>query len=84
MGSAGRIAWVIGQFKKQQLSDTEKLVLIALADYPAEQEYVIDTYALDPTAAAEAFTNLLLRGLVRYQEGAAYVYELVGPGECEE
>ncbi len=79
IGSAATTNWVIEQFKHLKLSDSEKLILLALADSPARFENLVARYNLDPRATQKVLELLSQKGLVYYQDNRDYVYAVWVP-----
>ena len=81
MGSHATISWVIDDlFKRVKLTDSEKLVLLALADSPATMERLTSRYNLDPKRTEAVLQRLSLKGLVYYPKSkSGYVYAVCVP-----
>ncbi len=80
MGSIARIAWAYEQFKRHKLPDSEKLVLLLLADSPASVEYLVSEYDLNPDSTQMVLDWLLQEGLIYYPDGdGKYTYACLVP-----
>lgn len=83
MGSFATTSWVRDAlFKRVKLSDSEKLVLLALADSPATLEFLVLSYSLDRKRTEAVLQRLSLKGLVYYPKSkSGYVYAVCVPEE---